>query len=45
MQAGAKAEGTELNVEFMDVLDDLTLAHVMRAFELLVQDVPGEKKA
>ena len=45
MQAGAKAEGVELDVEFMDVLDDLTLAHVMRAFELLVQDVPGEKKA
>jgi len=45
LQAGAKVDGQELEIQFLDVLEDLTLSHVMRAFELLVQDVPGEKKA
>ena len=45
IEAGAKANGEELTVTFAELIDDLTLAHVMRAFELLVSDVPGEKKA
>lgn len=45
IQAGCKAEGVEFDVQPLELLEEMTLAHIMRAFELLVQDVPGEKKA
>ena len=42
--AGCKAEGVEFDVPFADMMEDMTLAHVMQAFSLLTSDVPGEKK-
>ena len=45
IEAGCKAEDKEFDIKPDALLDQLTLAHIMRAFELLVSDVPGEKKA
>ena len=42
--AGCKAEDVEFDVDFKDLMEDMTLAHVIAAFGILTSDVPGEKK-
>lgn len=42
--AGCKAEGVEFDVPFNELMEDMTLAHVVQSFKILTQDVPGEKK-
>jgi hypothetical protein len=44
LQAGAKVTGDDFTFKAGDLADELTLADVVRAFDILTAEIIGEKK-